>query len=104
MSRSRVFIGSSTEGLGFARAIRTRLEEVAEITVWDEGLFTVGGVLIDELIRVSDRFDFAIVVLTPDDIVVSKDVQSFSPRDNAVFELGLFMGSIGRERTFIVSP
>jgi hypothetical protein len=49
-----------------------------------------------------DRFDFAILVLTPDDLVISRGGSNQAPRDNVLFELGLFMGGIGRDRTFIV--
>ena len=42
-----------------------------------------------------DRFDFAILVLTADDLVASRDVLSTAPRDNVLFELGLFMGGLG---------
>jgi predicted nucleotide-binding protein len=42
--------------------------------------------------------------MTADDMTVSRGLRKKTPRDNVVFELGLFMGAIGRDRTFIVSP
>ena len=50
----------------------------------------------------TSRFDFAILLLTPDDIVQSRSTELASPRDNVIFELGLFMGKLGRDRTFIL--
>lgn len=50
----------------------------------------------------SSKFDYAILVLTPDDLVTVRDSATQQPRDNVLFELGLFMGKLGRERTFIV--
>jgi hypothetical protein len=102
MEKPRIFIGSSTEGLDFARAIRDLLTRDAELTLWNEGFFGLGNVFIDTLINSLPRFDFAVLVLTPDDLVNSRNVETFGPRDNLLFELGLFMGRLGRERTFMV--
>ena len=49
-----------------------------------------------------DAADFAILLLTPDDTTTSRDQQRFAPRDNVVFELGLFMGCMGRQRCFLI--
>jgi predicted nucleotide-binding protein len=92
MAKLAVFIGSSTEGLEFARAIRSLLAEVAEVKVWREGLFGVGDVTVEALLNALPRFDFAVLVLSPDDVTVSRADTTSSPRDNVVFELGLFMG------------
>jgi hypothetical protein len=101
--RPAVFIGSSTSGIDFARAIRGHLEKTpAEVTIWDEGFFSPGRTLIETLVSESSRFDFAILVLTPDDVIQSTNVSTLGPRDNVIFELGLFMGRLGRERTFAV--
>jgi Predicted nucleotide-binding protein containing TIR-like domain len=56
----------------------------------------------ETLVNSLPRFDFAVLVLTPDDFVNSRDVESLGPRDNVLFELGLFMGRLGRSRTFIL--
>ena len=102
MIKPSLFIGSSTEGLDFARAVRYVLAQDAEITVWDEGFFGIGSTFIERLITSLPRFDFAVLVLTPDDLVNSRDLEVFGPRDNVLFELGLFMGHLGRSRTFIL--
>jgi hypothetical protein len=100
--RPSVFVGSSSEGLDFARAVRSCLDQDAEITLWNEGLFPVGRTFIESLMAALPRFDFAVLVLTPDDLVSSRDQQTFGPRDNVIFELGLFMGRLGQSRTFML--
>jgi hypothetical protein len=97
-----MFVGSSSEGLDFARAIRVLLGDAAEITLWNEGFFRPGNTFIDTLVNALPRFDFAALVLTGDDLIRSRELESFGPRDNVLFELGLFMGRLGRARTFLV--
>jgi predicted nucleotide-binding protein len=101
--RPSVFIGSSSESIEFARAARSLLNKEARITLWDELYFRPGHTTIETLINSLERFDFAILVLRPEDLVRSRDIEVLSPRDNVIFELGLFMAHLGRERTFIVS-
>ena len=55
---------------------------------------------LENLVAVLPKFDFAVLVLTGDDLTTSRHIKTASPRDNVVFETGLFMGRIGRERTF----
>ena len=74
----------------------------AEVTLWNEGFFGLGKTFIETLVNSLPRFDFAVLVLTPDDLVNSREVESLGPRDNVLFELGLFMGRLGRSRTFIL--
>ena len=97
-----LFVGSSTEGLGIARAVRSLLSDDADVTLWNEGLFSLGSTFIETLVNELPRFDFAAVVLTPDDLVHSRNLESFGPRDNTLFELGLFTAGLGRSRTFII--
>ena len=102
MPKPSLFVGSSTEGLDFARAVRTNLVDIAETTLWNEGFFKLGGTFIETLVNSVPRFDFAVLVLTPDDWITSRDERALGPRDNVLFELGLFMGRLGRARTFII--
>lgn len=99
--RPSVFIGSSSEGLPVAKAFRDALSEAADATVWHEGIFGLGDGTLESLVAAAQRFDFAVLVLTPDDLVTSRKQRLQSARDNVLFECGLFIGKLGRHRTFI---
>jgi len=101
----QIFIGSSVEGLDVARKIKTEFEyDNFNATVWNQGIFTPSSTTIESLEDVLKNFDFAILVLTPDDTVISKHKTMPAIRDNVVFELGLFIGKLGRKKVFIVHP
>lgn len=97
-----VFIGSSTEGLDVAREVELQLQQDALTTIWKDGVFGLGSGTLESLMNALDQFDFAVLVLSPDDLLESRKQNYASPRDNVIFELGLFMGRLGRSRTFIV--
>jgi Predicted nucleotide-binding protein containing TIR-like domain len=42
------------------------------------------------------------LIWAPNDVTESKGESKASPRDNVVFECGLFMGALGRDRVFII--
>lgn len=102
MLRPSVFIGSSSEGRTVAQYIRQQLKEDAQVTIWYEGVFGLGEGTLESLVNALDHFDFAVLVLTPDDLVRSRKKVSQAPRDNVLLECGLFIGRLGRDRTFIV--
>lgn len=98
-----LFLGCSTESLEIAQEIQLGLKHVnVEAVVWTDGVFGPSGVAIDALLNTVNESDFAVFVFSPDDKVVSRDNEYNAPRDNTVFELGLFMGKLERSRTFIV--
>lgn len=100
-----IFIGSSKEALPIARAIRDSFSGGPfNVQIWEEETFLASDTTIESLEQTLQQADFAILVLAPDDDVVSRKISSRAPRDNVVFELGLFMGALGRKRTYIVSP
>lgn len=100
--RPAIFVGSSTEGLPIAKAIQRELASAAEVTVWSQGVFQPSYGYLESLTKALETTDFAVLVLTPDDFTESRGDGSASPRDNVVFELGLFIGRLGRERSFFV--
>ncbi len=101
-ARPSMFIGSSSEGLAVARNIQALLDRECEVKVWNQGVFGLSAGTLESLVLALEEFDFATLVLTPDDLTRSRDQERQTARDNVLFELGLFMGGLGKSRTFIV--
>lgn len=104
-AKSRVFIGSSRESLRQATVLQEALaSDVIEVRVWTDRVFGPSDFAIEALERVAEQGDFAILVLGPDDQILSRAQENRAPRDNVVLELGLFIGAYGHRRVFIVQP
>jgi predicted nucleotide-binding protein len=102
--RPFVFIGSSREALPIAECIRDGIAGDRDVRIWSEGVFGASETTIESLEEVVRRADFGVLIMSPDDETISRGVTSPAPRDNVVFELGLFMGAVGRRRSFVVRP
>lgn len=100
--RPVVFVGSSRESLKVAEALNVLLDRYCEVKIWSQGVFGLSQGTLESLVGALDDFDFAILVLSPDDLVICREQESPAPRDNVLFELGLFMGALGRQRTYIL--
>ena len=79
-----LFIGSSTEGLTVARAFQAELDNYCEPTLWSQGVFEAGGTTISDLLAASQSTDFAVLLLTPDDIVETRGKNAPVARDNVI--------------------
>ena len=102
--KQRIFIGSSSEKLKIARAIASDLSADHEPTVWNEGIFDLSKDVLSGLMDRLDHSDAAVFVLAPDDMTRLRDANYKTARDNVVFELGLFIGRLGRERSYFIVP
>jgi len=105
-SKPIVFIGSSSEQFEVAKSINTGLHsDSIKVKIWkDPDVFNPSHITIDSLFKQATQSDFAVLLLSPDDTVKTRGRKHYAPRDNILFELGLFMGRLGRKRTFIVCP
>lgn len=102
MSLPKIFIGSSQKHLHVARSLANGLQECGEITIWNEGIFGLNRGYLESLLDSLAKFDFAVFVFGADDLTTGEDGSKPSARDNVLFESGLFMGVLGRERVFLV--
>jgi len=102
--KPRLFIGCSTESLNIADAINENLDHSCEVTIWRNGTFKLSNNTIDSLTEKASSVDFAAFIFSPDDIATVRNAEEKVVRDNVIFELGLFIGTIGKQRCFIVKP
>lgn len=104
MDKSKIFIGSSTEGLDIANAVHQNLERDALVTVWTQDIFQLSTPIITSLLDQLNVFDFAIFIFSPDDFVKLRGNEHLTTRDNVIFETGLFAGKLGIDRVYFVKP
>lgn len=102
--KKRLFIASSVEGLEAAYAVQENLEHDFEVTVWSQGAFELTKSTLMRLVEISKSVDAAAFVFSPDDSTIIRGKTFSVVRDNVLFELGLFMGSLGHENCFILLP
>ena len=98
-----IFIGSSTPNLDVARALADCLEgRNFRPLVWDEGLLRQNESIFDGLIRLSKEVEFGVFIWGASDVTITAGQTIPAARDNVVFETGLFLGALGKERVFMV--
>src|SRR5260221_13672109 len=102
--RPTLFIGSSSESLDVAYAAQRNLEDVAEGVVWTQGLFELTKGHLESLLDALDDTEFGLFIFGADDVTRFRGAEMRTARDNVVFELGLFIGRLGRQRSFIMMP
>jgi CRP/FNR family cyclic AMP-dependent transcriptional regulator len=102
--RPKLFIISSVEALDVANEIASGLQHDVLPTVWTQGVFWVNGYALEALEKAVSQSDFAVAVAQFEDVVQSRGDSHQAMRDNVLFELGMFMGQLGRRRTFLVHP
>lgn len=108
VGRPRVFIGSSREGLPQAGLVRKHLENLdLDAMTWQSNVFSPSMTTVESLGRTIAESAYAIFVFTAD-VFEAGDVfddTTARPRDNVIFELGMFIGGLGRQKVaLLVSP
>jgi hypothetical protein len=97
----KVFIGSSTESSIFAEALQANLKNTAEVLPWMQLEFPLSKSTMEALETAISESDFAVFVLHGDDSSNIRDITYTSVRDNVLIELGMSIGMLGRDRTYI---
>jgi len=108
MEKPRVFLGSSGKQEKLLRALTRGLEDIAHVEPWTTS-FNPGTTTLERLVELAHEVDFAVFVFAQDDWTTASPPApdpsgsgQASPRDNVVFEAGLFGGVLGMRRTFIL--
>jgi hypothetical protein len=103
--KPRVFLGSSGKQAKLVQALTRGLADVADVEPWTT-VFNPGVSTLDRLVELTREVDFAAFVFALDDWTSNPLDEAAtgqaSPRDNVVFEAGLFGGALGMRRTFIL--
>jgi predicted nucleotide-binding protein with TIR-like domain len=103
--RPRIFVGSSSEGLPVANKIQELLADEFSVVVWDQGtVFGLGDATLEALEAAVLAYQSGIFVFTADDRIEIRGQILSVARDNVIFELGMFIGKLGRRRAFVVHP
>jgi hypothetical protein len=108
MDKPRIFLGSSGQQAKLVQSLTRGLEDCAIVEPWTTS-FNPGTTTLGRLLELTREVDFAAFVFARDDWTAANqsaapDPESgqASPRDNVVFEAGLFGGVLGMRRTFIL--
>ena len=103
--KPRIFLGSSGKQTKLVQALTRGLADVADVEPWTT-VFNPGVSTLDRLVELTHEVDFAAFVFGHDDWTNQVGIEAASgqasPRDNVVFEAGLFGGALGMRRTFIL--
>lgn len=114
-AKQKIFIGSSSVGLPYAESVKSALEKKIkndkttkgkyDVDIWNT-VFDDNKTTIEKLEEIINKYKYSIFIFSPDDKIKmsgskhEKDI----PRDNVIFEYGLFMGKSGRPNTFPIVP
>jgi predicted nucleotide-binding protein len=105
---ARLLVASAPKRLPAARRLAELLkakllleERTLDVQLWEDA-FPTGELALGSLMSRLDEWDFAVFLLTPDDIVISGMTVAYAPRDNVAFRAGLCIGRLGRRRTLLL--
>src|ERR1700730_11272877 len=94
-ARPRLLIGSSSESLPIVEMLAEELKDAADVVPWtDKSIFPATEYFMTSLLQAAASFDFGLFLFEPDDLVQSRETSSAVPRDNVVFELGMFVSQL----------
>ncbi|PHQ29862.1 STING domain-containing protein [Leeuwenhoekiella nanhaiensis] len=103
MIRPKIFIGSSKAGLEVAIKVKVHLSEIADCFIWSEpDIWEPNRSTFDNLIRMSNYFDFGVFVGTADDLTETNEKLVIEARDNVILEMALFLGAMGHNKSFLL--
>jgi hypothetical protein len=103
MDKARIFIASSERVYELAGMLRNEINraEYCEADTWQDVLERTAAQTKIEALEASLKvYDYAVIMFTKADLVTGQGLKS---RDDCVFNTGLFMASLGRQRCILLN-
>ena len=99
-----MFIGSSSESSKYLIKIEKLLKNIVEINAWNKRVFDPAfGNYLSDIIKGIEKSNCALFVFASDDKRVMRGKKENVTRDNVVFETGIAIGLLGKQRVFIIA-
>jgi hypothetical protein len=101
--KPKIFIGSSLAGIEIAEKVKNYLARIGDCYLWqDPNVWEPNRSTFENLLRMVSYFDFGVFVATSDDLTLTNDKIVIEPRDNVILEMALFLGAMGRDKSFLL--
>ena len=101
--KPKIFIGSSKAGYSIAEKVKDNLVNIGDCFLWqDPNVWEPNRSTFENLLRMVSYFDFGVFVATADDLTLTNDKIVIEPRDNVILEMALFLGAMGRDKSFLL--
>lgn len=101
--KPKIFIGSSKAGYSIAEIVKANLSNVGDCYLWqDPNVWEPNRSTFENLIRMVSYFDFGVFIATADDLTLTNEKIVIEPRDNVILEMALFLGAMGRDKSFLL--
>ncbi len=86
-----------------ARAVKQNFDQEADVDIWNENIFAANRGYLETLLNRASYYDYCIAVFAPDDKATVRGKKVNLPRNNVIFEFGLFLGRLGPNRAFFIA-
>ena len=101
--KPKIFIGSSRAGYPIAEKVKANLSVIGDCYLWqDPNVWEPNRSTFENLMKMVSYFDFGVFVATADDLTLTYDKIVIEPRDNVILEMALFLGAMGRDKSFLL--
>lgn len=101
--KPNIFIGSSLAGYESAKKVKECLSIIGDCYLWkDDAAWETNVSTFDNLLKMASYFDFGVFVATADDLTLMNDNIVIEPRDNVILEMALFLGALGKDKSFLL--
>jgi predicted nucleotide-binding protein len=100
--KPRIFVSSSVEARPLLHFLEEELSLEATVVAWSDMPFSIAQPPLAQFSQSVKGADFVVILGGFTEAVTARGMVEERPRDNIIFELGFFIGSLGSERVLVV--